>query len=285
MGADASIPQADKARYLRVLHHDPRLLILPNVWDALGARLLESLGAPAVATASAAVAWSLGRDDGEVIPFDDMCAAIARVASAVAVPVSADIERGYADSPDDVAANIARVVAAGAVGINIEDSYEEGGELRPVAEQVERLRAARAAGDEAGVPLVINARIDVWLGGVDGGDGERQAETVRRALAYLDAGADCVYPIGLSDIDRLESLRDAIGGAPINVFVGPGAPALRDLEAAGMARASVGPGLLKVALGAIRGAAEELLNYGSYERLADAIMTGNEVGEILSREE
>jgi 2-methylisocitrate lyase-like PEP mutase family enzyme len=271
-----------KASRLLELHHDPKLLILPNIWDALGARLIESLGFPAVATASAAVAWSLGCRDGEVIPLRDMLGVVSRVAAAVKVPVTADIERGYADSTDQLQQTAERVIEAGAVGVNIEDSLEEAGPLRPLDEQVRRLRAVRAVADRLDVPLVINARIDAWLGGVPGGDEECLDETIARARAYLDAGADCVYPIGLADMARLKALHAAVGGAPVNVMARPGAVPLRELEAAGIARVSVGPGLIKVSLSAMERAARELLNYGSYDVLTDGIMSSDDVGGILS---
>jgi len=268
--------QAEKARVLRKLHAGPKILVLPNVWDALGARMLESLGYPAVATASMAVAFSLGYDDGERITLDAMLGAIARVASAVDVPVSADVEGGYADTPEGVAKTIRRVIEAGAVGVNIEDSIVEGEPLRPVDAQCERIRAARAAADAAGVPVVINARVDTFVGGVEGTKEELLEETVVRSRAYLGAGADCVYPMTLGDLPSLVRLRDAIGGAPINVFAAAGVAPLRDLEAAGIRRVSLGPGLLKASLTTMKRVASELLNYGSYDVFTKDVMTSAE---------
>ena len=268
---------AAKARRLLDLHREPKLLVLPNIWDPLGARMLESLGYPAVATASAAVAFSLGYDDGERIAFGTMLDVIERIASAVGVPLSADIERGYAESIDDLAANIRALIGAGAVGINIEDSVVASGKLRPMAEQVERLAAVRAASEDEGVPLVINARIDTYLRDTGATDADRFEETVQRGRAYLAAGADCLYPIWLADLETLTRLRQAWGGAPLNVFARPGAPCVRDLEAAGIARLSVGPALLKASLAVTKRIALELLHDGSYDVLASGVIPSDEI--------
>ena len=261
-------PAARAARLL-ALHHAPELLILPNVWDPLGARMLESMGFPAVATASAAVAYSLGYRDGEEMPFEEMLGAIRRVARCVDVPVTADIERGYSDAADGVAESVARVMEAGAAGVNIEDSLAEGG-LRDVAGQCERIAAVRRTAKAAGVPLVINARVDVFISPPSQSAEARLAETIVRARRYLSAGADCIYPITLNDLDLLKKLREAIE-APINVYASPGTPPIPELEAAGIARLSVGPGLLKVSLSAMKRVTEGLRSGASYEELTNVI--------------
>ena len=273
---------AARAARLRELHHAPELLILPNVWDPLGARMLESLGYPAVATASAAVAYSLGHRDGEVMPFEEMLGAIRRVARAVEVPVTADIERGYSDTPEGVADNVARVIEASAVGVNIEDSLAEGGELRDVDGQCERIAAARSAADAAGVPLVINARVDVFISQSGDPDEARLEETVARARRYLSAGADCVYPITLNDLGLLKELRAAIA-APINVYASPGTPPVPDLEAAGIARLSLGPGLLKVSLSAMKLVAQALREGGPYEAFTSGVISSQEIEGYLTK--
>jgi len=228
-----------------------------------------------------AVAFSLGYDDGESVSLDAMIDAIERIAAAVSVPVTADIEGGYAGTPAGVGATVRRVIEAGAVGVNIEDGTFDGGPLRTIDEQSERIRAARSAAEREGVPLVINARIDTYLGGVTGTNEELIEETVARARAYLAAGADCVYPIALGDLASLMRLRDAVGGAPINVLATTGTPPLRDLEAAGIRRVSVGPGLLKASLTAMKRVAAELLNYGSYDVFTKGVMTSDEARALV----
>src|SRR5215470_7410836 len=185
--------QADKARLFHSLHTSGTLLRLPNAWDAASARVIEAAGAAAIATTSAGVAWSLGHADGDQLPRHLAIGAVARVAAAVGVPVSADIESGFADDAEGVAETIAGVIAAGAVGINLEDASHGGAApLRPVAEAAERVAAARRAAWAAGIPLYINARTDTYLLRV--GEGEaRVRETLTRASAYLEAGADGIF--------------------------------------------------------------------------------------------
>jgi 2-methylisocitrate lyase-like PEP mutase family enzyme len=273
--------QRKKAQAFLALHHDPKLLVLPNIWDPVGARMLEAAGFPAVATASAAVAFSLGYDDGERITFDTMLDTITRVAGAVDVPVTADVESGYASDLDDLADNIRRVIRAGAVGINIEDSTRESGPLRDIEDQCGRIRAARAAADLEDIPLVINARIDVFMSGQEADDRTAQVEeTIKRALAFTAAGADCVYPILAGDLETLGAIQSQVS-TPVNVYGCESAAPMRDLEAAGISRLSIGPWLLKASLTRMREVAATLKDYGSYEIFTDGTMTTDEVRRIV----
>ncbi|RKT55045.1 isocitrate lyase/PEP mutase family protein [Saccharothrix australiensis] len=221
------------AAALRALHVPGDPLVLPNVWDAASARVVAGVF-PAVATASAAVAPALGHLDGEDAPADEVFAAVARVARAVDVPVTADVERGYGLPPAEVAARLAE---AGAVGCNLEDSDPATQRLVGQEEQVEFLGAVRAADPD----LVINARVDVFLHGSRSFD-----EGVARARAYLAAGADCVYPIFLPAGSAREFCR-AVGG-PVNLGHGPGQPTPAELGRLGAARVSFGPGLHRLLL-------------------------------------
>jgi 2-methylisocitrate lyase-like PEP mutase family enzyme len=274
--------QIQKAQKFLALHHDPKLLVLPNIWDPLGARLLQSLGYPAVATASAAIAFSLGYDDGQKISFAEMLEVIHRIAASVEVPLTADIERGYAKSPEAVAENIRQVLLAGAVGINLEDSTGEGGGLYPIDFQSARIRAVRAMAVQEGIPLVINARTDVFLRGVSGSKSEKVAETIARAKAYLEAGADCIYPITVGDIETLKVIRDATG-APINVYASASAASMRELEDAGISRLSLGPGLIKASLTVMKKIALELQNYGAYDMFTTAAMSSDEIRRYVRK--
>jgi 2-methylisocitrate lyase-like PEP mutase family enzyme len=278
MNREAQIRKAE--RFLE-LHHAPELLVLPNIWDPLGARLLEGLGYPAVATASAAVAFSLGYDDGERITFDAMLDVIRRIASSVDVPVTADIERGYAEDPQEVAENIRRVLEAGAVGINIEDSTAVGEALYPTDYQCERLQAIRRMAEREGIPLVINARTDLFFGGIDGSTEEKVKETIARGKAYLEAGADCLYPILLGDLDALKPIQAETGG-PINVYASASTASMRELEAAGISRLSLGPGLLKASLTEMRRVALGLLEYGPYSLFTEGVMSTPDVRQYIS---
>ncbi|MEU6323248.1 isocitrate lyase/phosphoenolpyruvate mutase family protein [Streptomyces sp. NPDC047009] len=253
----------EQALAFRARHVPGRPIVLANAWDTASARLVEQAGATAVATTSAGLAWALGAADGDRLSRDDALAAIARIASTVAVPVSADIETGYADDAAGVGDTIRAVLAAGAVGVNIEDGlYGGDAPLRPAAEQAERIAAARQAADAAGVPLFVNARVDTYLRGA----GEL-SETLERAAAYLAAGADGVFVPGAVDPGIVKALAEGIDG-PLNVLVGPGAPAVGELAALGVARVSAGSALAQAVHGLVHRAARELLDAGTYGELA-----------------
>ncbi|VTR75354.1 isocitrate lyase/PEP mutase family protein [Cellulomonas hominis] len=255
---------ADLARQLRSLHVPGDPLVLPNAWDAASARLVADAGAAAVATSSAGVAWSLGHGDGHRLPRADGLAALARVVAAVDVPVTADVERGYADDPAGVAETVRGVLAAGAVGVNIEDA------LAPVPEHAARIAAARRAADEAGVPLYLNARVDTHRLRAVQDPAEWLAATLDRARAYVDAGADGVFVLGALDAATVAALAEGVT-VPLNVAVGPGTLPVAELAAAGAARVSAGSALAEAAYGVAARAARELLVHGTTESLADPV--------------
>jgi 2-methylisocitrate lyase-like PEP mutase family enzyme len=241
------------ADLLRELHHG-KVLVLPNAWDEPSAELVADMGFPVVATSSAAVADSLGHRDGEQAPWEEMFAAAARIAGAVSVPVTVDAEAGYGLAAHEL---VARLLEAGAVGCNLEDTDHRAGGLVDAAAQADRLAGVRAAADAAGIPIVINARIDVFLpsSGIPGQD--RLGEAIRRGRLYRDAGVDCVYPIGTSTGDDLGRLIAGVPG-PVN---GNTTPAL-DLDALaslGVARVSFGPRFYRGGLTGLRGALEQLV--------------------------
>ena len=237
MGPDPSRLSA-QAEALRALHLGEDLLVLANVWDVASARLVAGLGHPAIATASAAVTASLGYPDEDSIPADEMFAAVGRIAAAVEVPVTADLEAGYGLEPEELAR---RLLGAGAVGLNLEDTDHHGeNELVDEHMHAKWLRAVKDAARAAGVDVVLNARVDAP--GLD--------EALHRALLYRAAGADCVYPIKLSERDDLHAFVAGVD-APVNVLVRPGSPSLGELRELGVARVSFGPGLQLVALSAL----------------------------------
>jgi 2-methylisocitrate lyase-like PEP mutase family enzyme len=224
---------------LRSLHRPGDPLVLPNVWDVATARATVAAGFPVVATTSGGVAATLGYDDNEGAPADEMLAAAARIARSVEVPVTVDVEGGYGMEPVDL---VSALRALGAAGCNIEDTDHRGGGLRPPPQHAEWLAKVRQAASEAGYRLFINARVDVFLGPIFGGaDDEMLAELVpdatERASAYLEAGADCVYPIALWQQDLLRRFVAEVQG-PVNVTRMPQAPSLADLAALGVARVS-----------------------------------------------
>ncbi len=245
---------AVKAAAFRRLHEGPRLLVLPNAWDAASARAFAAAGFAALATTSGGVAAALGYRDHEDAPADEMFAAAARIARAVAVPVTADLEAGYRLSPDDVAR---RAIAAGAAGVNLEDSDHHGGEVLVDAEaQAERLAAFKAAARTAGVDLVLNARVDVFIRRV-GTPAEQLAEGIRRGRLYRQAGADCLYPIGLADEAQIAAFVQAVG-CPVNINVRRGGLPLARAAALGVRRVSYATSLFRESLAMVEQLAGEL---------------------------
>ena len=238
---------------LRALHVPGDPLVLPNAWDAGTARLVEQAGFAAVATTSSGVADALGYADGEQTPVDEMLAAVARVARAVEVPVTADMEAGYGLDGAELAH---RVTAAGAVGINLEDSDHPN---HPALVPAER-HAARIARIKEAADIVVNARIDVHLRG-----GETRA-ALDRARRYRDAGADCVYPIGVTDEATIGAFCEL--GLPVNVLLLPGAPSIARLAELGVARVSLGAILHAEVIHALRARLSGLAGDSSAARLS-----------------
>lgn len=258
--------QIRQAEAFRRAHRGPPLLLLPNAWDAMSARQFEAAGFGAVATTSGGLAWALGFADGEHAPWADVLAATERIVRAVRVPVTADIEAGYGETPGEVARSITDVVRAGAVGINLEDGTPRADlPVRPVEQAAGRIRAAREAARAAGVPLVINARIDLYLKNVGDAAG-RFEETVRRGKAYLAAGADCIYPFGTLDLDTIARLVKAIDG-PINVVARAGTPPVAELERVGVARVSIASGATLAVMSLIKRIGTELRASGRFDVL------------------
>jgi 2-methylisocitrate lyase-like PEP mutase family enzyme len=279
---DESAALAEKARRFRELHVPGTPLVLANAWDVASARVVEDAGAAAVATTSAGVAWALGSPDGDRLPRERAVDLAARVAAAVSVPVTADIENGFADKPEGVAETVRRILAAGVAGVNIEDAaYPDSGAVPvPIAEQAERLAAARAAADEAGIALYINARIDTYLRELGDPD-DRFASTVQRATAFLDAGASGVFVPGISEAETIAALAAAID-APLNVLAGPGSLPIGELARLGVARVSLGSSVAQAAYGLVRRAAREAFTQGTYSALGDVVGYG-ELNALLQR--
>jgi 2-methylisocitrate lyase-like PEP mutase family enzyme len=224
-----TVQQARKAEQLRKLHQGPRILILPNAWDVISARIVEDVGFPAIATTSAGVAAVLGYPDGQRVPRGEMLEFVARIARAVSVPVTADMEAGYGTSPEDMAEMARAVVDAGAVGLNLEDvTGDDQSSHVEIGLQTEKIAALREASATAGVPLVINARTDVYLMPI-GPEQTRFERTVERLRAYRKAGADCVFSPGIRDGETIGKLVRAVD-APLNILLQPGGPSVAELE-------------------------------------------------------
>ncbi len=274
--------QGRKAEELRKLHGGPRVLVLPNAWDAASARVLEELGFPAIATTSAGVAFALGYPDGQRVSRDEMLDVVARIARAVRVPVTADMEAGYGITPKDMAETAKAIVAAGAVGLNLEDvTGDTESSQVDSALQGEKIRAIREVSASLGVSLVINARTDVYLMPI-GPEATRFDRTVERLRAYRAAGADCVFAPGVSDRGLIDKLVKAVA-APVNILVTPGCPSIPELEKLGVRRASIGSGVMRSTLGLVRRIGRELLEKGTYSSVFEGAIPFAEVNALLAQ--
>ena len=256
--------QSEKAELLRRLHHGPEILVLPNAWDCASARIFEETGFPAIATSSAGVAFSLGYPDEERISQDEMLAAVKRIAGCVSVPVTADLESGY----HDIASTTAALIDSGAVGLNLEDmEHGESKALADVIWQIEKIATVRRVSDGMGVKVVINARTDVYLAQI-GDPATRFDHACGRLRAYIDAGADCVFLPGLTDEHTIRRIVETLK-CPVNILAMANAPSVARLEDLGVARVSVGSGIMRATMGLTRRIAEELKREGTYSRMLD----------------
>ena len=274
--------QARKAEQLRKLHEGPRILILANAWDVISARIVEDAGFPVVATTSAGVAAVLGYPDGQRVPQREMLKFVARIARAVSVPVTADMESGYGTSPADMAEMARALVDAGAVGLNLEDvtGDDESAHVE-IGLQTEKIAAVREASAAAGVPLVINARTDVYLMPI-GPEETRFERTVERLRTYRKAGADCVFAPGIREKETIGRLVRAVE-APLNILLQPGGPSVAELEKLGVARASIGSGTMRAALGTSRKFAKALSEYRDHAEFMKDAVPYDEVNRLLGR--
>ena len=285
--------QRSKAERLRGLHRGDAALVLPNAWDGLSARIFEECGFPAVATTSAGIAWALGYPDGERLGRDEVAEATARVAAAVSVPVTADVEAGHGTTPEAAAETARAVIGAGAVGLNLEDAADSTppGSVAPsdrgngpfplltLEAHLEKIRAVVEAGREAGVPLVVNARTDLYWRSL-GKAGWRFGEAVRRANAFLGAGADCVFVPGVTDPATIAALVGEIEG-PLNVLAGPDAPPVAELAGLGVRRVSVGSGPARAVMGLVGRIGRELIEEGTYSSMADGAVSYPEANALF----
>jgi 2-methylisocitrate lyase-like PEP mutase family enzyme len=269
--------QAAKAEKLRQLHHGPKILVLPNAWDAASARIFEDAGFPAIATTSAGVAFSLGYPDGQLIPREEMLAVVKRIAGCVKIPVTADLEAGYGDA----AKTAEGAIAAGAVGLNLEDFDHAREKLFPIAEQVEKIKTIRRVGDQLGVRLVINARTDQYLAEI-GEPSSRFADACERLHAYITAGADCVFVPGVTDEDTLSRLVAELK-FPLNALAQPPSPIIARMQQLGVARVSIGAGITRAVMGLTQRAARELHDSGTYRAMFDGAMPWAEANQLFQK--
>ena len=263
------------------LHHNGKMLILPNVWDPLSAILLESLGYKAVATASASIALSNGFSDGQKIPFQDVLRILRNIVNSVSIPVSADIESGYANDDTTLKENIKQLIDTGIAGINFEDSDHYGEGLISISEQCKKISLIREVASQQGTALFINARADVNLRPGSLTAQQKIEELIKRGKAYKDAGADGFYPMIQKDEDGLQEIINEVK-LPVNILLFPGIPDLESLQKMGLARLSLGPGLLKIAINAMKNISEKLLQQEGMSDITGNPVTGDYLNHLIA---
>ncbi|HEX9338106.1 MAG TPA: isocitrate lyase/phosphoenolpyruvate mutase family protein [Pseudonocardiaceae bacterium] len=290
--SEVFVAQQAMARRFAGLHAGPGVLVLPNAWDAGSAALLARVpGVRALATTSAGMAAAHGLPDGELLGLDHLLAALTQLIRAVALPVTVDLETGYGNTPDEVADSVASVIDAGAVGVNLEDGLPgRPDQLLPAEEHAGRIAAARSAAGQVGVPIVVNARTDVYWRAI-GRPECRLAHAVYRSRIYAEAGADCVFVPGFPgpDVpdrqarDLIAELVGELAGTPLNLLANTSLPPVDVLAELGVRRLSVGSALYRLAMAAVRGAAVDLFATGRPDALAGADrLSYQELLDVLS---
>jgi 2-methylisocitrate lyase-like PEP mutase family enzyme len=273
--------QRAKAVAFREMHRGSKILVLPNAWDCLSSRIFEQAGFPAIATTSGGIAAVLGYPDGQQIHPGEMLEMAGRIAKTVSVPVTADLEAGYGACVNDISGVMRQAMRVGIVGANLEDGRGPNQPLADISHQVEVIKSIRETANSADNPFVLNARVDVYLYGV-GDDASRFQEALRRATAYRDAGADCIFLMGLRERDIIARLVREIG-CPVNIMAAPGAPTISELEKIGVARVTFGTGPVRAMLPFMRRMARDLRESGGSDLLAQTEFTHATVNQLFQK--
>jgi 2-methylisocitrate lyase-like PEP mutase family enzyme len=266
--------QKEKADLFLKYHHDKEILVLLNSWDVGSSKLIEACGYKAIATTSMGIAASFGYPDCQVIQLSEMIEVMTGIVKGVQVPVTVDIEAGYGNTTDEVVESVKKIIATGIVGINIEDSIDLNPVLVDVTEFCERIAAIRALSDSLGFHLVINARTDSFYTS-SGSQREKLSESIKRGNRYREAGADCIFVQPVWERHTISTLVKEID-ASINILANPRIgggipPSVRELQDLGVARLSLGSGLMKATLSLIKRVADELSEKGTYNILMDTL--------------
>jgi 2-methylisocitrate lyase-like PEP mutase family enzyme len=274
--------QSELARQFLALHDGRKTLLLPNAWDVASARIFEDAGFPAVGTSSAGVAFALGYSDGQKISRGEMLTVVHRIAEAVHIPVTADVEAGYGAKPEDAAETAREVIAAGAVGMNLEDAIPDKPDaLADLSLQIEKIRAVNEISKRAGIAFVLNGRTDVFLAEIGPAE-TRLARAIERLNAYREAGAQSLFVPGVKDKETIAQLVGGVRG-PLNILATAGTPPLAELEKLGVARASVGSGPMRATLGLTARIARQLHDEGTFSLMTDGAMTYADANRLFTR--
>jgi len=274
--------QLELARQFLALHDRRKILVLPNAWDAASARIFEEAGFPAIGTSSAGIAFALGYPDGQRISRSEMLDVVRRIAAAVRIPVTADVEAGYGDTPEDAAQTAREVLAAGAVGMNLEDAiHDRPDSLVDLSLQKEKIHAVAETCARAGVSFVLNARTDVFLAGIGPAE-TRLARSIERLNAYRDAGAQSLFAPGVSDRETIAQLARGVSG-PLNILAVAGTLPVGELEKLGVARVSIGSGPMRASLGLLGRIARQIREEGSFSLMTDGALPFAEANRLFNR--
>jgi 2-methylisocitrate lyase-like PEP mutase family enzyme len=272
--------QAELGRKFLDLHRGPKILVLPNAWDAASARIFEEAGFPAIGTSSAGVAFSLGYPDGQNISRDEMLGVVRRIAETVEAPVTADVEAGFGTSPKEVADTACAVIAAGGVGMNLEDGIEERPEyIADLGRQKEIIRAVLEAAASVGVPFVLNARTDIFLNGIGPAE-TRLDRALDRLNAYREAGAQSLFAPGVKDKETIAQLARGVSG-PLNILATVGTPPVAELQALGVARLSIGSGPMRATLAFLSRMAREIRDDGVFSMMTEGTIPYADVNRLF----
>jgi 2-methylisocitrate lyase-like PEP mutase family enzyme len=272
--------QAELARQFLDLHQAQQILVLPNAWDVTSARIFEDAGFPAIATSSAAIANSLGYPDSQKLPRGEMIAVVRRIVASVSVPVTADMLAGYGATPEAVAATVGEVLSSGAVGMNLEDGVDGRPDaLIDLNLQKEMIRAAVEASERARVPLVLNARTDVFLHAIGPAE-TRLARAIERLNAYRDSGARCLFAPGVTDKETIAQLARGLKG-PLNVLAMLGTPSVAELAQLGVRRVSLGSGPMRMTLGLLVRMARQLREEGLFTLMTEGAMAYPDANRLV----
>ena len=270
--------QRTKAQMLHQLHHSSNMLVLPNIWDKLGAKLVEHEGFKVIATASAAYSYTKGVEDGENIQFNDLLKLLKEICDNTELPVTADIEKGYAIDNTELYENTIKILKTGVVGINIEDTTPCGMALLSIADMCTKINTIRRAANRLSIPLFINARTDIFM--IENGGLNKSEEAIKRAQAYKNAGADGFYPI-LCNTQELMTIKTQVQ-MPINVFATKDTPSIPELEKMGIARVSLGPSLLKAAITKMQQVLRSIKSTGCYDSFTnESTISSSDIHQII----
>ncbi len=250
------------ARQFRALHALGNFFVMPNAWDVPSARIFEEAGFNSVATSSAGLSVSMGYPDGEGMPLFELVAAVRRMSRTLSIPLSVDMVSGFGNSVEEVAASVRKVIEAGAVGINIEDFDHREKRLFDPVQQADKISAIVSLREEIGIPFVINARTDAVSSGQPKDPEERLERAVKRSEKYIEAGADCVYPMGVGDYDSIKHFADSVQ-FPVNLMIRKGLPEIKILKQLGVTRLSFGPAASNAALGLLWRIGKDIIERGS----------------------